>query len=56
MLIAIVVMVALASQAKRTLSPAKSLLVGAILAAGSAILFVYLLDQNLPLLGTWFEG
>ena len=54
MLVAIVVMVAIASQAKRTLSPGKSLLVGAILAGGSAILFVNLLGQNIPLLGTWF--
>jgi|SRR5690606_12978105 hypothetical protein len=54
LIVAVVAMVAIASQARRALNLAGGLLVGAMLAAGSAILFVYLLGQNLPLLGTWF--
>jgi hypothetical protein len=51
---AIIVMVTLVSQAKRTLSLGMGFLVGVALAAGSAFVFVYLLGQYIPLFGTWF--
>ena len=53
---AIVVMVTLVSRAKRDLSLGMGILTGAVLAAGSALLFVYLLGQYLPLFGHWFGG
>jgi hypothetical protein len=56
MFVAIVVMVTLVSRAQRTMSLTRSFLVGVALAAGSAFLFVYLLGQNLPLVGSVFGG
>jgi hypothetical protein len=53
---AIVVMVTLVSRAKRDLSLGMGILTGAVLAAGSALLFVYLLGQYIPLFGHWFGG
>jgi hypothetical protein len=55
MIVAIIVMVAIASQSTRSLGPFGGLLVGVALAIGSAILFVYLLGQNVPLFGYWIE-
>lgn len=54
LMVAIVVMVTLVSQAKGTLTLGKSFVLGLLLAAGSALLFAYLLDQHIPLLGNWF--
>lgn len=51
---AIIVMVTVVSRATPTLSLARGFLVGVVLAAGSAVLFVHLLGQYIPLFGTWF--
>lgn len=52
---AIMAAVVVGSRADSEITLLKSILLGAFLSAASAVVFVYLLGQQLPLRGSWFS-